>query len=301
MKTTHTILITGATGRTGRRLVSALSGVAGLSVRTASRQGDPSFAWGQPDTWQAQLSGADAAFLCYAPDVADPGAPEILSEFASAASHHGLSRLILLSGRGGTAAHPSEEAVLANFPAAVVARSAWFQQDFSEHFLYPQVVGGQLRVPVTGVFEPFVDLEDSVEALACLLTDAEAYQAAAAGILEFTGPDSVTFGEVASALSAVLGRTVEHVPTTPEDFIAGAADSGMSPEEAEGIAWLFAEAMDGSASHTTGDLERLLGRPARPIREYIVRTAAQGIWDELTPRASQPQAQVAGNSAAGVS
>ncbi|MCC3282083.1 NmrA family transcriptional regulator [Arthrobacter caoxuetaonis] len=299
MDTKTSILITGATGRTGRRLVSALSGVDGLSVRAASRQGGPPFAWEAPDTWPAQLSGADAAFICYAPDVADPGAPEILSEFAAAARHHGLSRLILLSGRGGTAAHPSEEAVLRNFPAAVVVRSAWFQQDFSEHFLHPQVLEGQLRVPVNGVSEPFVDLEDSAEALAHLLTEADAYREVASGILEFTGPDSVTFDDVAAALSAALGRTVEHAPTTPEDFIAGAADAGMSREEAEGIVWLFAEAMDGSASHSTGDLERLLGRPPQPIQEYIARTAAQGVWDEKLLPAAQPQPQ--GESAAGVS
>ena len=292
---TDTLLITGATGRTGRRLTARLAPNGqpnpGITVREASRRGDPPFAWDRPETWDRHLSGAQAVFACYAPDVADPEAPEILGAFAGAATAHGVARLVLQSGRGDHAASPSEEAVRAGFPAAVVVRSAWFQQDFSEHFLYPQVLQGRLRVPVDpAVGEPFVDLEDSAEALATLLTDDAAYQAAVEGsaaALEFTGPESLTFGQVAGLLSAHLGRTVRHEPTAPEQFIANAADFGLTPAEAEGFVWLFAEVMNGSVSHVTPDLEQVLGRKPRAMSDYISRTAGAGTWLATVPAAGQ--------------
>ena len=277
---TSTILLTGATGRTGRRLASRLGSNARCSVRPASRSGTPSFSWTAPESWHQHLSGADAAFLCYAPDVADPEAPEILGAFSAAAREHGVRRLVLQSGRGDSAASPSEEAVRAAFPSAVVVRSAWFQQNFSEHFLYPQVLDGRLRVPVDQVSEPFVDLDDSAEALESLLTDPETYAAAARGnaILEFTGPQSLTFGEAAGLLTSRLGRRVVHEPTAPADFVAAAGEYGLSPAQAEGIAWLFAEVMNGSVSNIRPDLEQLLGRPARAMTDYVDRTASAGIW-----------------------
>lgn len=287
--TQQTILITGATGRTGRRLVTQLRDRGEITVRSASRQQVPPFAWDDPASWDVHLVGADAAFVCYAPDVADPEAPPILGAFASRAVALGVTRLVLQSGRGDQAATPSEEAVREGFPGAVVVRSAWFQQNFAEHFLHPQVVQGRLQVPVTGVREPFVDLDDSVEALARLLTEPAPYHSATrrhSGVLEFTGPESLTFGEVAGLLSSTLGRKVVHEPASADEFVAKAGAYGLGAAEAEGIAWLFAEVMDGSVSHVTPDLEVLLGRPAGLTADYIARTARTGVWDQTDERAS---------------
>ena len=291
--TKQTILITGATGRTGRRLVTRLRDreqfPKQITVRSASRQQGPPFSWDDPASWEVHLVGADAVFVCYAPDVADPEAPPILGAFAARARAHGVARLVLQSGRGDQAASPSEESVKEGFPGAIVVRSAWFQQNFAEHFLQPQVVRGRLQVPVADVREPFVDLDDSVEALTRLLTEPETYLAATrrhSGLLEFTGPEALTFGAVAGLLSSVLDRTVIHQPTDADDFVANAGAYGLEPAEAEGIAWLFAEVMNGSVSNVTNDLEALLGRPAGRTADYISRTAPSGVWDQADACAS---------------
>ncbi|NEB44574.1 NAD-dependent epimerase/dehydratase family protein, partial [Streptomyces sp. SID339] len=63
-----TVLVTGATGRVGRRVVESAE-AAGLTVRAASRSGTVRFDWTDPSTWAGALRGADAAHLAYLPDV----------------------------------------------------------------------------------------------------------------------------------------------------------------------------------------------------------------------------------------
>ena len=50
------VLVTGATGKTGRHLVGLLD-AAGIPYRAASRAGEPAFDWSRPETWDAALKG----------------------------------------------------------------------------------------------------------------------------------------------------------------------------------------------------------------------------------------------------
>ncbi|MGI8948569.1 MAG: hypothetical protein ACR2FV_11460 [Ornithinimicrobium sp.] len=63
-----------------------------------------------------------------------PGADDLLAEFTEVAVEHGLQRVVLLSGRGEEAARRAERRVTDVVPEWTVLRSAFFMQDFSEHF-----------------------------------------------------------------------------------------------------------------------------------------------------------------------
>ena len=93
-------LVTGGTGKTGRRVAQRL-GALGHPVRIGSRAGEQPFDWDDPGTWDPVLDHVDAAYLVYYPDLAFPGAAETLAAFASRAVAHGVRRLVLLSGRRG--------------------------------------------------------------------------------------------------------------------------------------------------------------------------------------------------------
>lgn len=91
------MVVTGASGRTGRRVAEAAR-AAGLTVRAASRaQG---FDWADRSTWADTLRGADAAYLVYPSDVGAPDAPGAVGMFAPEAVGLGVRRLVLLSSRG---------------------------------------------------------------------------------------------------------------------------------------------------------------------------------------------------------
>jgi len=102
-------LITGATGKTGSRIIDRLTAADHL-VRPASRA--TGFDWEDQSTWPTALAGVDAAYIAYYPDLALPGAAQTVGAFARAAAAAGVSRLVLLSGRGEAEAQRAEREVL---------------------------------------------------------------------------------------------------------------------------------------------------------------------------------------------
>ena len=57
-------LITGGTGKTGRRIADRLS-ARGRPIRIGSRAGSPAFDWDEPAGWTPALRGVRAAYLSY--------------------------------------------------------------------------------------------------------------------------------------------------------------------------------------------------------------------------------------------
>lgn len=135
-----------------------------------------------------------AAYLCYSPDLAFPGVPELMGRFAGAAADAGVQRLVLLSGRGEDGARAAEDAVRACGLEWTVLRCSWFAQNFSEHFLLGPVRRGRLLLPGDGaVAEPFLDLDDFAD----VASDALTGESHVGQVLELTGPRLLTLREVA--------------------------------------------------------------------------------------------------------
>lgn len=266
-------LVVGGTGKTGRRVADRLVAL-GADVRIGSRGGTPPFDWNDPATWPAALDGVDAAYLAYYPDLAFPGARETISALALEAVSRGVDRLVLLSGRGEEGALASEGALFAAAPNATVVRAAWFMQDFSEHFLLGPVLDGVIAVPADDVAEPFVDVEDIADvAVAALTTDEHG------GLVrEVTGPRSLTFAEAAAEISRAIGRRVEYVPVTAEEYAAEAVKAGVPVEEVGPLVELFTNVLDGRNAHLSNGVQDALGRAPRDFADYARRTAGSGVW-----------------------
>jgi uncharacterized protein YbjT (DUF2867 family) len=267
------ILVLGGTGKTGRRVAARLR-ARGLPVRIGSRSGSPRFDWNDPATWDDALRGAGAAYVVYYPDLAFPGAADTLGGLAAAAAAHGVRRLVLLSGRGEEEAVVSEKAVQAAFPDATVIRASWFAQNFSEHFLLGPVLDGVIALPAGDVPEPFVDAEDIAEvAVAALTGDGHA-----GATYELTGPRPLTFAEAAAEIGRAAGRPVAYVPVTAGEYREAALAAGVPAEEVEPLTELFTRVLDGRNAAATGDVEQVLGRPARDFADYAAAAAATGVW-----------------------
>jgi uncharacterized protein YbjT (DUF2867 family) len=179
------ILVLGATGKTGRRVVERLE-ERGLAVRAGSRSGDPRFDWDDASTWAPALDGVRAVYLAYYPDIAAPGAVEATRSFAERAVESGVRRLVLLSGRGEPEAERAEEAVRDTGADLTVLRSTWFMQNFSEDYMLDHVLSGELRLPAGDVPTPFVDIDDLADVAVAALTD----DSHIGQVYELTGPRS---------------------------------------------------------------------------------------------------------------
>jgi uncharacterized protein YbjT (DUF2867 family) len=276
MSTTRSIpttLVIGATGKTGRRVAERLT-AAGGDVRPASRSGAIRFDWQDPATWAPALSGAEAAYITYAPDLAFPGAAETVGAFADLAVARGVRRLVLLSGRDEEGAQHAEGLVAASGAEWTVVRCAFFDQNFSETFAEP-IRHGVLSFPGGDTREPFLDVEDIADVAVAALRD----ERHAGEVYELTGPRLMTLAEAADELGAAIGREVRYLPMTAEQYAAELRTYGMPAEEATAVADLVAEVLDGRNAHLTDGVERALGRPPRDFADFAREAAASGVFD----------------------
>ncbi|MEL6800326.1 MAG: NAD(P)H-binding protein [Pseudomonadota bacterium] len=266
------ILVIGATGKTGSRVASKLE-AKGVAVRRGARRSETPFDWEDPATWAPVLSGVSKAYVTYFPDLAFPGAVEKLEAFTKVATETGLQHIVLLSGRGEHFASMGEEIVRNSGLSFTIVRAAWFAQNFSEGYLRDPILGGMLPMPGGDMPEPIIDIDDIADVVVAALTEeghiGERY--------EVTGPRLMTFAEMADVLTATLGRPIQHIPITFEDFHANVAVSG-GDFVADVFTQIARETLDGRNAYTSDGVERALGRKPRDFAEFAQTAMAAGAW-----------------------
>ncbi|MCP1518677.1 uncharacterized protein YbjT (DUF2867 family) [Pseudomonas migulae] len=274
MKTTQeTILILGATGKTGRRITQQLQ-AADVPVRLGSRGADPAFDWEDRSTWEAVLEGIHAVYISFQPDLAVPGAVETVQAFTDQAVKSGVRKLVLLSGRGEAEAEQAERVVQNSGVDWTILRASWFFQNFSEaHFLEP-ILQGELALPVGNIAEPFVDVEDIAE----IAVEALTKPGHSGQLYELTGPRALTFAEAVAEIAHANKRDVGFVAVPPDAYRQALEQAQLPTELIELVLYLFTTVLDGRNTPAADGVQRALGRPARDFSDYVHRTAATGVW-----------------------
>jgi uncharacterized protein YbjT (DUF2867 family) len=266
-------LVTGGTGKTGRRVADRLR-AQGRSVRVGSRRGTPAFDWDAPTTWPAALAGVSAVYVSFAPDLAVPGATETIRAFTRLAVESGVQRLVLLSGRGEEEAQACEGIVQEAGVAWTVVRASWFSQNFSEGAFLDMVNDGTITLPAGDVAEPFVDVDDIADVAAAALTqEGHEYE-----IYEVTGPRLMTFGDAARELSEATGRDIRFLSISQADFNRAIRASGAPGQYAWLLNYLFETVLDGRNAYLGDGVRRALGREPRDFSDFCREVAASGVW-----------------------
>ncbi len=211
-------------------------------------------------------------YVAYAPDSSLPGAAEQIGALGERAARAGVTKVVLLSGRGEPEAIPSEDAMVASGIDTTVLRSAWFAQNFSEGPFLGGVLSGTIALPGNAP-EPFVDAEDLADvATHCLTTDGHAGKR-----YDLTGPRLITFDEAARTIAAASRRNVAFVRVTRDEFTK-AASAELPLEVAAFLGAMFEGLLDGHNAYLSDDVRRLLGRPARDFSAFVDEAARAGAW-----------------------
>ncbi|TXS57587.1 NmrA family transcriptional regulator [Streptomyces sp. t39] len=262
-----TVLVTAATGKTGRRVADRLTEL-GIDVRRGSRCGTVPFDWADRSTWEPALRGADAAYVNYYPDLAAPGAPEDMRAFGAVADRAGVRRLVLLSGRGEPQAVVAEDALRACGPELRVVRASFFAQNFSEGALAGGVAEGDLVFPAGTTAEPFIDADDLADVMVAVLTD----DGPAPSVREVTGPRLLTFAEAAAEIAGATGAPVAYTDVPAPEYARLLTGFGVPAPEAQWLAELFATLLDGHNSSTTDGVREVLGREPKDFADFAKET-----------------------------
>lgn len=267
------ILVTGGTGKTGRRVAERLIS-AGRDVRIGSRSGTPAFDWTDPSGWANALEGITAVYVAYQPDLAVPGGVEAVSAFVDQAVRSGVEKLVLLSGRGEPEAEAAEEAVRRSGVDWTILRASWFCQNFSESFFLDAIMSDVMALPVAAVPEPFTDVDDIAE----IGADAFLHARHSGQLYDLTGPKALTFAEVADEISRAVGRTIAFVPVSPEEYRAELVKQQVPQEYIDLVLYLLTTVLDGRNTPVCSGVQRALGREPKSFSTYVRETVATGVW-----------------------
>jgi uncharacterized protein YbjT (DUF2867 family) len=267
------VLVLGGNGKTGRRIAERLWNL-DVPVRIGSRNAPIPFDWENAATWKPALDGVSTVYVAFQPDIAMPGALEVVRSFFETAIGCGATKIILLSGRGEVEAEEAERALQATEADWTILRSSWFAQNFSESWLLDPILQGEVFLPGGLAADPFVDAEDLADiAVAAIVTSDHSRT-----LYDITGPEALTFEDAIGRIARATGRDISFTAIPPEAYRAELVRMELPAEYVDLIMYLFTTVLDGRNTPVTDAVDRALGRPARSFDDFVARTAATGIW-----------------------
>ena len=276
------ILVTGATGSVAS-LVAARLRADGIGVRALVRDAGKASAlaaagvelsiggFEDPGVLGAALDGIASVFLVTPPH---PDAAAMVDRFlAVAAKRVPGPRIVRLSAIKASERGPTENtrshghadrAIIDSGLPYVILRPNYFMQNLlgsaeailSKGMLFQGTGDGRIG---------FIDVRDIADVAAATLVDARWDR----GIYELTGPDAISYADVAKLLGAALGREVRHVPVTPEQVRASILERGWGEWMAGIMADYSAAYARGWGDFTTGFVERIAGHAPRGYASFL--------------------------------
>ncbi len=268
------ILVLGGTGKTGSRVAARLE-ARGIPARIGSRSADPPFDWEDRSTWAPVLDGVRSVYISYYPDIAVPGAQETVGAFAEQAMRSGVTRQVLLAGRGEPEAEEAEQRVRDAGGEVTIIRATWFSQNWSEAYWADYVRAGVVALPTGDTPEPFIDADDIADVATAALTDDRHI----GELYELTGPRLLTFAEAVAEIGRATGRELRYQPVSMADHAAEAANQDVPQEVIDLLTYLFSEVLDGRNARLEDGVQRALGREPRDFADYARDAAAAGAWN----------------------
>lgn len=267
-------LVTAPNSKTGRRVVELLQN-ANMLVRIASRSTRIKFDWEDTNTWQQAITGVDCAYIILPPNLAFANMAARLQMFVQLCEKNELRRLVLLTGRGEAESEKCEAVLLQSSIASTIVKTSWFSQNFSEGIFLESILNGEVVVPVSGVKEPFIDVNDIAEVVYRSLLDESQNN----HVYELTGPDLLSFKDVADMFSEKLNTNVNVTYIPLETYLTELANLGLSHEEIKLTRYLFEQLLDGRNEYITSDLRDLLARDATSFQQFIDNTKCSDVWN----------------------
>lgn len=282
------ILITGATGKVGKELVLDLSArQAAFKVMVRSKEAAKAFEskgiktvlgdFERPETYTSALANIQTVFLLTTPR---PDGLAIERKFLAACKSKGVHHVVRLSAIG---AHPSAaSALIRNHGTCealleesslhwTILRPTIFMQNLVP-FVGPTVAKeSTLYAPAGDARMPWVDTRD-IAAVAGTVLTSKGHEGL---IHEITGPESLTYAQVADLLSAQLGRHITYVNVPEGAAHQAMVGSGMTPWLAEGMITLYQMfKVNGATALALETVERITGHAPRTLAAYLKENEA---------------------------
>ncbi|KZK98006.1 MULTISPECIES: ergot alkaloid biosynthesis protein [unclassified Pseudovibrio] len=270
---TDRILVIGGTGKTGRYVAESLKAkkvTFRIGTRNPRETNHVSFDWMNPTASAPAFEGVRAAYVVAPTNTSDH--EKVVPPILETALKAGVQRFVLLSAssleRGGPMMGQVHDWLALNAREWTVLRPTWFMQNFSEQQHLPTIREESAIYSATGEGRVgFIDTADIAEcAVAALLSE----QSANSDFI-LTGPEALSYSDVAAQLSKVLARKIDHVQLTLEQLIEHLKRGGLPQEYAEILAGMDINISQGSENRVTSCVKDLTGRAPQSMQAFILR------------------------------
>jgi NAD(P)H dehydrogenase (quinone) len=284
-----TILVTGASGKLGGRVIHHLietqkvapdrivattrdpAGLSGLAARgVAVRKAD----FDDPDGLAQAFAGVDTV-LTVSTDALDGAGTRLRQHKAAiaAAARAGAKRLAYTSLPDPETSKvsfapdhlQSEEAVKATGLPYLLFRDNWYHENL--FMSLPQAVkSGQWYSAAGDGRIAYVARDDIAAAIAAALANPPA----SSTTYTLTGAEAVSVEETAALASEILGKPIQVVPLTDEQLAGGLKAAGLPEGAIPTIVSFDTAARAGNLAMVTDDVENLIGRKPAALRDFLV-------------------------------
>jgi NAD(P)H dehydrogenase (quinone) len=273
--------VSGASGHLGKAVMSELlKRAAGHEIVAISRTPDnvardaqAHFGdYDQPDSLVKAYAGLDRLLIIttVAPEPGKRGAQNIAA--IDAAVKAGVKHIVFMSAVGtrqeeeparGASYWRGEQHLIAKAPAWTILRMNFYAEAFVQ---LAQAAVNQGMMP--GLAEnraAFVARDDVAAASAGVLIG----DGHAGAIYSATGPERLSGAERASLIGDIVGKPIAFRVITEEQLRGALTKANLPPAAVNIVVSIQASFASGAFDIQTGDVERLGGRPPRPLREVL--------------------------------
>lgn len=276
------ILIIGGTGNIGFPLIESLSqnkdilmtaGVHNLSVAEKKLKNIENvtikpFDFLDPSTFHEAFSGVTKVFFIRPPQLSKP--KEDMAPFLNYAQQQGIQQIVFVSLIGVeknpvTPHHKIEKMIRQMALPYTFIRPSFFMQNLNTTHQEDIRVNHDLFIPAGRSKTSFIDTRDIGEVAAVCLTDPTYLNRE----LEITGPEALTYEEIAEEMSAILGTTISYSQPSLLKFRRVMIERGIPKDYVNVMVMLYLITQMGNAKKVTTDLEKVLKRSPRTIQDYI--------------------------------
>jgi len=275
-----TVLVIGATGKTGGALLDLLRARA-EPVRAASRTPKGAdavrFDWDDITTHGPALDGVDRVYLIPPPSAVDP--VPVVEPFLAEARSRGVRRLVML---GSAIEFPHAPGRL-ELAARVRAEPGWLvlsPSGFMQNFLSPHPVGtairdhGEIANAAGAGRMAWIDARDVAASAAAALTK-PLLDGQLRNDYVLTGPRALNSTDAATLIAAQAGRSVHVRDLTVDELAARYRAAGLPAGFAASLAAIGNDVRAGRYDEVTTSVLDLTGRPPRTFEDFVGEHAGE--------------------------
>jgi len=279
------VLVVGGTGELGSEVVRVLT-ARGVDVRAMARHPQRSADDNLPTIVRADLAdpatlapafaGAQRVFL-----ISSPTRDQLRLETNAivAAERAGVEHVVKVSNLPivglDSGLHGTHRALERRLAKSAVA-STILQPSFFASVLRRQVAlisRGRLVLPTGGGRIAWIDPRDIAAVAAAVLAEPAPH----ADVFRLTGPEALTADDLVRRVELNVGREIALVQPDLTKWRADLLAGGMDPWLVESTVHLYEAVANGALGDVSADVERVLGRPARPIDGWLREVLAPGV------------------------